>query len=132
VNSKTLSSQFHITRTQAKDIVMACKACAPYCLRQTCTLYMPQYRGTPGPKRGSGWVGEWGRGYGGTFGIALEMQMRKIPNKNIFKKSIMNRVRDWWLPMGWVSSWAGYWLVIPLVSSPFPVPISLRVRIYLD
>jgi hypothetical protein len=20
---------------------------------------MPQYRGTPGPKRGSGWVGEW-------------------------------------------------------------------------
>jgi hypothetical protein len=22
-------------------------------------LYMPQYRGTPGPKRGSGWVGEW-------------------------------------------------------------------------
>jgi hypothetical protein len=26
-------------------------------------LYMPQYRGMPGPKRGSGWVGEWG-GYG--------------------------------------------------------------------
>jgi hypothetical protein len=23
-------------------------------------LYMPQYRGTLGPKRGSGWVGEWG------------------------------------------------------------------------
>jgi hypothetical protein len=23
-------------------------------------LYMPQYRGMPGPKRGSGWVGEWG------------------------------------------------------------------------
>jgi hypothetical protein len=21
---------------------------------------MPQYRGTPGPKIGSGWVGEWG------------------------------------------------------------------------
>jgi hypothetical protein len=21
---------------------------------------MPQYRGTPGPKRGSRWVGEWG------------------------------------------------------------------------
>jgi hypothetical protein len=29
----------------------------------TCKLYMPQYRGTPGPKRGSGWVGEW-RGVG--------------------------------------------------------------------
>jgi hypothetical protein len=24
------------------------------------SFYMPQYRGTPGPKRGSGWVGEWG------------------------------------------------------------------------
>ena len=23
-------------------------------------LYMPQYRGTPGPKRGNGWVGDWG------------------------------------------------------------------------
>jgi hypothetical protein len=33
----------------------------------TCKLYMPQYRGTPGPKRGSGWVGEWGRGYGGVL-----------------------------------------------------------------
>jgi len=25
---------------------------------------MPQYRGTPGPKRGSGWVREWGVGMG--------------------------------------------------------------------
>jgi hypothetical protein len=25
---------------------------------------MPQYRGTPGPKRGSGWVGDWGVGMG--------------------------------------------------------------------
>jgi hypothetical protein len=23
-------------------------------------LYIPQYRVTPGPKGGSGWVGEWG------------------------------------------------------------------------
>jgi hypothetical protein len=23
-------------------------------------LYMPQYRGMPGPKNGNGWVGEWG------------------------------------------------------------------------
>jgi hypothetical protein len=23
---------------------------------------------TPGPKSGSGWVGEWGRGYGGLLG----------------------------------------------------------------
>ena len=27
VNSKTLSSRFHITRAEARDIVMACKAC---------------------------------------------------------------------------------------------------------
>jgi hypothetical protein len=26
----------------------------------TCGLYMPQYRGTPGPERGNGWVGDWG------------------------------------------------------------------------
>jgi hypothetical protein len=39
----------------------------------TCKLYMPQYRGTPGPKRGSGWVGDWGGGYGDTIGIALKM-----------------------------------------------------------
>jgi hypothetical protein len=25
-----------------------------------CKLYMPQYRGTPGPRSGSGWVEEWG------------------------------------------------------------------------
>jgi hypothetical protein len=36
-------------------------------------LYMPQYRETPGPRSGSGWVGEWGGGVWGTFGIALEM-----------------------------------------------------------
>jgi hypothetical protein len=41
---------------------------------------MPQYRGTPVPKSGSGWVGESGGRVWETFGIALEMQMRKIPN----------------------------------------------------
>jgi len=29
---------------------------------------MPQYRGTPGPKSGSGWVGQWRGGYGGLLG----------------------------------------------------------------
>jgi len=29
---------------------------------------MPQYRGTPGAKSGSGWVGECGEGYGGLLG----------------------------------------------------------------
>jgi hypothetical protein len=33
---------------------------------------MPQYRGTPGPRSGSGWVGS-GEGNMGDFGIALEM-----------------------------------------------------------
>jgi hypothetical protein len=31
-------------------------------------LYMPQYRGTPGPRSGSGWVGEWWGGYGELLG----------------------------------------------------------------
>jgi hypothetical protein len=25
----------------------------------SCKLYMTQYRGVPGPRSGSGWVGEW-------------------------------------------------------------------------
>jgi hypothetical protein len=25
----------------------------------SCKLYMPQYRGIPGPGSGNGWVGEW-------------------------------------------------------------------------
>jgi hypothetical protein len=28
----------------------------------SCKLYPPQYRETPGPRSGSGWVGEWGGG----------------------------------------------------------------------
>jgi hypothetical protein len=37
-------------------------------------LYMPQYRGTPGPRSGSDWVGEQSRGrVYGTFGIAFQM-----------------------------------------------------------
>ena len=31
-------------------------------------LYMPQYRGMPGPKNGNGWVGKWGGGYEGFLG----------------------------------------------------------------
>jgi hypothetical protein len=37
----------------------------------SCNLYMLQYRGTPGPRSGSGWVEELGGM--GDFGIALEM-----------------------------------------------------------
>jgi hypothetical protein len=35
-----------------------------YRLHWTCKLYMPQYRGTTGPKSGSRWVEEWGEGMG--------------------------------------------------------------------
>jgi hypothetical protein len=52
----------------------------------TCKLYMPQYRGTPGPKSGSGWVGEWGGGYGGLLGYHWKCKWGKIPNKNIKKR----------------------------------------------
>jgi hypothetical protein len=42
---------------------------------------MPQYRGTPGPKKFK-WVGREVRGrVWGTFGIALGMSLRKIHNK---------------------------------------------------
>jgi hypothetical protein len=37
---------------------------------------MPQYRGMPGPRSGSGWVGEQGGR------IAFEMYIKKISNKN--------------------------------------------------
>jgi hypothetical protein len=40
---------------------------------RSCKLYMPQYRGTPGPRSGSGWVGELGGRVWETFGIAFEM-----------------------------------------------------------
>jgi hypothetical protein len=36
-------------------------------------LYMSQYRGTPGPKNGNGWVGKCGGRVWGTLGRALEM-----------------------------------------------------------
>jgi hypothetical protein len=37
--------------------------------------------GMPGPRSRSGWVGEQGRGrVEGTFGIALEMYIKKISN----------------------------------------------------
>jgi hypothetical protein len=31
--------------------------------------------------------------------------------------------------MAWISNWAGYWLVIPSVSTPLPIPIFLIERI---
>jgi hypothetical protein len=44
---------------------------------------MPQYRGMPEPRSRSGWVGEQGKGrVYGTFGIAFEIYIKKISNKN--------------------------------------------------
>jgi hypothetical protein len=34
-----------------------------------CKLYMPQYRGMPGPRNESGWVGDWGGGVWATLWI---------------------------------------------------------------
>jgi hypothetical protein len=50
---------------------------------------MPQYRGMPGPRSGSGWVGE--QGEGGyrelSFRIAFEMYIKKyLIKKNKEKK----------------------------------------------
>jgi hypothetical protein len=42
---------------------------------------LPQYRGMPGLRSRSGWVGEQGRGrVEGTFRIAFEMYIKKISN----------------------------------------------------
>ena len=46
---------------------------------------MPQYRGMPGPKRGSGWVGEWG-GDMGDFWYSIGNVNELIPNKKWEKK----------------------------------------------
>ena len=40
--------------------------------------------------------------------------------------SIINSVRDWCLTMGWVSSWASYWLAVPSVYSLHCACISYR------
>jgi hypothetical protein len=47
---------------------------------------MPQYRGMPGPKSGSGWLGEWGGEYIGDFLDSIGNVMRKIPNKKLIQK----------------------------------------------
>jgi hypothetical protein len=47
---------------------------------------MPQYRGTPGPKRGSGWVGDWGWVGMGDLWDSIENITRKIPNLKKRKK----------------------------------------------
>jgi hypothetical protein len=45
---------------------------------------MPQYRGMPGPRSRSGWVGEQGGAGGGVgWGIAFEKYIKKISNKKV-------------------------------------------------
>jgi hypothetical protein len=43
----------------------------------SCKLYIPQYRGTPGTRSGGWWWREVGGKVRGTFGVALEMKMKK-------------------------------------------------------
>jgi hypothetical protein len=47
---------------------------------------MPQYRGTPGPKRGSEWVGDWGWVGMGDLWDSIENVNEEIPNKKKRKK----------------------------------------------
>jgi hypothetical protein len=49
-------------------------------------IYMPQYRGTPGPKSGSGWVGGLGGWYGGLLGKHWKCKWGKYLIKNIKKE----------------------------------------------
>jgi hypothetical protein len=57
----------------------------------TCNLYMPQYRGTPGLKSGSWWVGEWEGGYGGLLGEHWKCKWGKyLIKKNYFCSGFWN------------------------------------------
>ena len=42
------------------------------------------------------------------------------------EQNIISSVRDWCLPMGWVSSWASYWLTTPSISAPSYPCISYK------
>jgi hypothetical protein len=52
---------------------------------------MPQYRGTPGPKNGNGWVGEWGGGCVGGFWDSIG---NVIEENNIIKKIIKKKPKN--------------------------------------
>jgi hypothetical protein len=52
----TASKETTISGSFQQNIASVCNG--------SCKLYMPQYRGTPGPRSRSGWVEEWGEGMG--------------------------------------------------------------------
>jgi hypothetical protein len=52
---------------------------------------MPQYRGTPGPKRGSGWVGEWGCVAMGDFWYSIGNVNELKKQKGMQKKGAKNK-----------------------------------------
>jgi hypothetical protein len=74
--SATLQVEQHYELTSTPELLTSCICIKRWPSRPslereahwTCKLYMPQCRGTPGPKSGSGWVGELGGGYGGLLG----------------------------------------------------------------
>jgi hypothetical protein len=51
----------------------------------SCKLYLPQYRGTPGPRSGSGWVGEW-------VGERVGAFWDSIGNVNEINTQLKNRI----------------------------------------
>jgi hypothetical protein len=65
-----VDQQYELTSTPRAHVFSCiCSRCAiwPSLGREapsSCKLYMPQYRGMPGPRSGRGWEGEQGRGEG--------------------------------------------------------------------
>jgi hypothetical protein len=61
---------------------------------------MPQYRGTPGPKRGSGWVGEWGGSMGdfwysiGNVNELTKYLIKMGKKENIIIKCLENKTKQ--------------------------------------
>jgi hypothetical protein len=50
-----------------------------------CKLYMPQYRGMPGPRSGSGWVGEY------SYSVQyIRKFIAKIPLNSLCSLSLVN------------------------------------------
>jgi hypothetical protein len=61
----------------------------------TCKLYMPQYRGMPGPKSGSGWVGESGGGCEGLLGYHWKCKWGKYLIKKKRSDMFVYQVDKW-------------------------------------
>ena len=63
----------------------------------SCKLYMPQYRGTPGPWSGCGWVGEWVGERVGDFwdSIGNVIEINTPPQNKGHRKGKMSKLVDY-------------------------------------